>query len=193
MLKLYRFSELKKEYWETWEDGDGNHTIHWGDLGTRGQLRTIRGANPKAARASIQNEVDSLLNEGFAPKQDHVTLMIEYEVDGMGTMEDVEKRHRLKDRMNETLGWTGSARATAEASEAARWRCAISLLTSKWRGPLLPPTLRTPNSLTIKEFTPNRANKAAASQSDRRVIALYHLSNSEPSVRGFLAVPKATH
>lgn len=25
----------------------------------------------------------------------------------MGTKEDLEKRHRLEDRMNETLGWTG--------------------------------------------------------------------------------------
>lgn len=25
----------------------------------------------------------------------------------MGSKEDVEKRHRLEDRMNETLGWTG--------------------------------------------------------------------------------------
>ena len=33
--------------------------------------------------------------------------MIEYPVDGMGTSADLEKRHRLEDRMNETLGWTG--------------------------------------------------------------------------------------
>ena len=25
----------------------------------------------------------------------------------MGDVEDLEKRHRLEDRMNETLGWTG--------------------------------------------------------------------------------------
>ena len=33
--------------------------------------------------------------------------MIEYAVEGMGTTEDLDKRHRLEERMNETLGWTG--------------------------------------------------------------------------------------
>ena len=33
--------------------------------------------------------------------------MVEYAVGGMGTKADLEKRHRLEDRMNETLGWTG--------------------------------------------------------------------------------------
>ncbi|MEO1489379.1 MAG: hypothetical protein AAFR88_08100 [Pseudomonadota bacterium] len=33
--------------------------------------------------------------------------MIEYSVDGMGSEQDLDKRHRLEDRMNETLGWTG--------------------------------------------------------------------------------------
>ena len=33
--------------------------------------------------------------------------MIEFEVDGMGSPEDVDRRHRLQDRMSETLGWTG--------------------------------------------------------------------------------------
>jgi len=39
--------------------------------------------------------------------EDHFTLLIEYADDGMGSGEDVDKRHRLEDRMNETLGWTG--------------------------------------------------------------------------------------
>ena len=33
--------------------------------------------------------------------------MIEYEIDGGGDSDDLSKRHRLEERMNETLGWTG--------------------------------------------------------------------------------------
>ena len=57
----------------------------------------------------IQKEIDKFVSEGYLPvdPEDHYTLLIEYEVDGMGNGEDVEKRHRLEDRMNETLGWTG--------------------------------------------------------------------------------------
>jgi hypothetical protein len=34
-------------------------------------------------------------------------LLVEYPVDGMGNAKDVDKRHRLEDKLNEVLGWTG--------------------------------------------------------------------------------------
>ncbi len=108
MLKLYRFSGDRKEYWETWANQDGSHTIHWGELGTRGQTREIP-SSTRNAETLIQKEIDELVAQGFHPvdDDDHVALLIEYDVDGMGTPEDLERRHRLEDRMNETLGWTG--------------------------------------------------------------------------------------
>ena len=32
MLKLYRLTPGKKEYWETWDNDNGSHTVHWGLL-----------------------------------------------------------------------------------------------------------------------------------------------------------------
>ena len=109
MLKLYRFAEEKKEYWETWESESRAHSVHWGELGTRGESRTVKSTLFAKAEKSIQKEIDRLVELGFRPIDidDHRTLLIEYAVDGMGTKEDVEKRHRLESRMNETLGWTG--------------------------------------------------------------------------------------
>jgi hypothetical protein len=109
VLKLYRFAEGKKEYWETWSDDTGSHTIHWGDLGTRGESRNVRSTLFAKAERTIQKEIDRLVEQGFHPvdEEDHHTLLIEYAVDGIGTEQDVEKRHRLEERMNETLGWTG--------------------------------------------------------------------------------------
>ena len=106
MLKLYRLSADAKDYWETWEDARGNHTVHWGALGTRGESKAVRGAG---ARESIQAEIDSLLLKGYRPiaSDEHAILMIEYVVTGMGSPADIEKRHRLQDRMNQTLGWAG--------------------------------------------------------------------------------------
>ncbi len=43
---------------------------------------------------------------GFGSRDEEL-LLIEYAIDGMGTAEDLDKRHRLEERMNETLGWTG--------------------------------------------------------------------------------------
>lgn len=107
MLKLYRFSDSVKEYWETWDHGDGSHTIHWGVLGTRGQTKTVKGSLFKKPEKIIQSEIDQMVANGFRPSEHEYTLLIEYSVDGMGTKEDAEKRHRLEDRMNDTLGWTG--------------------------------------------------------------------------------------
>ena len=107
MLKLYKFTDSKKEYWETWDNDDGSHTVHWGELGTTGQSKEVNGSLLKKPEKIIQKEVDEMVSNGFSPIDDEFTLLIEYAVDGMGSIEDVEKRHRLQDRMNETLGWAG--------------------------------------------------------------------------------------
>lgn len=107
MLKLYRFGKDRKEYWETWNDAKGIHTIHWGELGTQGQTREIRSTFMKKAEKQIQREIDAQLATGFQPVDKVYALIIEYEIDGFGTVEDLDKRHRLQARMDETLGWTG--------------------------------------------------------------------------------------
>jgi len=107
VLKLYKFTDAKKEYWETWDNDDGSHTVHWGELGTTGQSKVVKGSLVKKPEKIIQKEVDEMVSSGFRPVDDEYTLLIEYTVEGMGSKEEVEKRHRLQDRMNETLGWTG--------------------------------------------------------------------------------------
>jgi hypothetical protein len=107
VLKLYKLSGSKKEYWETWDNDDGSHTIHWGELGTTGENKVIKGSFLKKPEKIIQKEIDIKSANGFAPIEDEYTLLIEYTVEGMGNTDDVDKRHRLQERMNETLGWTG--------------------------------------------------------------------------------------
>jgi len=109
MLKLYRLSSSLKEYWETWEIEAGAHVVHWGELGTRGSSKTVKPGLFQKASSVIQKEVDDLLRQGFspAPQESHTALMIEFAVEGMGSEADLEKRHRLEERMDQTLGWTG--------------------------------------------------------------------------------------
>lgn len=108
-MKLYHFSDEGKEYWETWEASPGIHRVHWGVLGTIGESKIIKSTFMRKAERKIQKEIDELFSRGFSPidPEDHAILMIEYEIDGMGSEADLSKRHRLEDRMNETLGWTG--------------------------------------------------------------------------------------
>ncbi len=108
MLKLYRKTESGIFYWETWENGKV-HTIHWGKLGERGQSKEITDSLFRAAKKIIQAEIDEKIADGYQqiPDAEHHVLLIEYAVQGMGTAADLEKRHRLQSRMDETLGWTG--------------------------------------------------------------------------------------
>lgn len=107
MLKLYKFTDLKKEYWETWDNDDGSHTVHWGELGDRGESKTVEGSLFKSPGKIIQKEVDEFVAKGFRPIDDEFILIVEYSVDGFETPEDLDKRNRLIDRLDETLGWTG--------------------------------------------------------------------------------------
>ena len=109
MLKLYRFSDSKKEYWETWEETPRSHLVHWGDLGTEGNTKTVTSSLFRNAEKTLKKEIDELIRQSFAPvlPDDHAILMVEYSIDNMGSEADVDKRHRLEDFLNEKLGWTG--------------------------------------------------------------------------------------
>lgn len=107
-MKLYRLGVEPIQYWETWED-NGKHIVHWGDLGTKGQTEEIQSSIFKSATSKVQKQIDERVLGGFVPvdPEDHRVLMIEYRIDDFGSSQDLDKRHRLEDRMNETLGWTG--------------------------------------------------------------------------------------
>ena len=109
MLKLYKLDSRPPLYWETWDNDDGSHTVHWGVLGELGKSKTVKSSPLKKATDKIQLEVDDLVSQGFTTikTDDHRILLIEYAVDGFGNDGDLEKRHELESRMNETLGWTG--------------------------------------------------------------------------------------
>ncbi len=108
-MKLYRAERGRiVEYHEAWFAG--SHIIeHWGTLGETGDTRE-HPVDPKLSETeNVQRVLEPALARGFEPieLEDHAVCLIEYPVEGMGTPGDLEKRHALEDRMNETLGWTG--------------------------------------------------------------------------------------
>ena len=107
MMKLYNLSESK--YWETWDNGDGSHIVHWGTLGDEGESKTVRRSLFRKPKTAVQKEAEAMRQQGFVPIdiEDHAVLLIEYTVDDFGAKEDLEKRYALQDRMDQTLGWTG--------------------------------------------------------------------------------------
>ena len=107
MLKLYKNIGETLHYWETWDKDEKTGIIHWGAVGEKGQSEEVKSSLLANFRKKIQKLVDEKIAEGYEQMDDVYTLLIEYKVDDMGAPEDLDKRHRLENRMNHTLGWTG--------------------------------------------------------------------------------------
>jgi hypothetical protein len=108
MLKLYKRIKRVLHYHEAWAHG-AKITEHWGVVGERGETAEHKRNKKLSEQKNVEQVLSKPLAEGFGPidVDDHATLLIEYSVEGMGTTKDLDKRHALEDRMNETLGWTG--------------------------------------------------------------------------------------
>ncbi|MES2061551.1 MAG: hypothetical protein V4456_06500 [Bacteroidota bacterium] len=109
MIKLYRRINNQLHYWETWDKDSGTGIVHWGIVGSKGESKEVKSGLFKSFRSKVQKEIIEKTNNDFREidVDDHITLLIEYKIDGMGTPADLEKRTRLQNKMDSLLGWTG--------------------------------------------------------------------------------------
>lgn len=109
MLKLYKSIDGVLHYWETWDSAENAALIHWGVVGEKGQNKELKSGLFTNFRKAVQKEIDFKSKEGYAPfDEDQMSyLEIVYQIDGFGSEEDLDKRHRLEERVDQTLGWTG--------------------------------------------------------------------------------------
>lgn len=109
MLKLYKLKDNQLWYWETWDKDEKTAVVHWGIVGEQGQNKEVKGGLFSNFRKNVQKEIDEKLKEGYREfDSDKISFLeIEYIIDGFGTEQDLEKRHRLEAKMDEVLGWTG--------------------------------------------------------------------------------------
>lgn len=109
MIKLYKNIDKKLHYWETWDKDNKTGIVHWGEVGTQGQDKEIKSGLTENYANKIRKEMNQKVQEGYTEfdEENYAFLEIEYKIDGFGTEQDLEKRHRLEGKMNEVLGWTG--------------------------------------------------------------------------------------
>jgi len=109
MIKLYKPIENKLHYWETWDKDEKTAVIHWGIVGQPGQNKEVKGGLFLNFRKTVQKELDAKLQEGYTAfdEENASFLEIEYKIKDFGTEQDLDKRHRLEEKMDEVLGWTG--------------------------------------------------------------------------------------
>jgi hypothetical protein len=108
MLKLYKRVNGSLRYHEAWCNKT-KITEHWGSVGERGATREHKKPKEKSEEAALAEVLKTPLGDGYAQidEDDVVVVLVEFLVDGMGSPQDLDKRHALEARMNETLGWTG--------------------------------------------------------------------------------------
>jgi len=107
MLKLYKLDSPMKQYWESWDNHDGTHSVHWGELGTQGQRKIVRRFFFRSPESTIRKEFDRMISLGFKAHDEKKTLFIEFPFSSVRSSEEFEKQFRLENRLNDTLGWTG--------------------------------------------------------------------------------------
>jgi len=107
MLKLYKRIDGVPRYHEAWAH-EGVLSEHWGVVGEEGELKEHKLSRKDNEEQAIRDILRPASEAGFSPMttEDHIALVIEYAMKGHGTVADIDKRHSLEARMNETLGWT---------------------------------------------------------------------------------------
>jgi len=109
MKRLYKKIDGNLHYWDAWCIDDETGIIQWGQAGLEAETKTVNASDLASLKKILKLEKDEIKRQGYKaiPTRNEKFLMIEYLVDDMGTDEDVAKRRRLQDRMQETLGWSG--------------------------------------------------------------------------------------
>lgn len=108
MLKLYKQITGKLHYHEAWVKGNAVYE-HWGLVGERGKTKIHALQSGNDVNDAILAVLASAAEAGYRSinASDHITLVIEYTISGMGTPEDLIKRHAVEEHMSDVLGWTG--------------------------------------------------------------------------------------
>lgn len=109
MLKLFKTIEGQLHYWETWDTDEQTVIVHWGVVGETGYRSEVKSAPFSNFRKTVRKEINQKKREGYEEfDEDNLAFLeIEYKTEGFGTEEDLRKRYRLEEHLDELLGWTG--------------------------------------------------------------------------------------
>jgi len=109
MIRLYKTIHKELHYWETLDKDESTSLIHWGKVGQSGHNKELKSESSSDFSKTMQTEIDKKIHEGYAEIDDldHSFLEVEFEIGGLGTDKDLDKRHKLEKKIDEILGWTG--------------------------------------------------------------------------------------
>ena len=111
MIKLYKHINKQTLYWEAWDAGNRSVVIHWGVLGDVGHNKNVNIPKGESADTVIDRESKEPRSDGYKEIhiEDHTQIIVQFKTQGVwGDSDDLNKRHRVEDILNECLGWTGN-------------------------------------------------------------------------------------
>ncbi len=108
MIKLYNSINNKLYYWETWETEEKSAIIHWGLVGEEGDYKEVKGSFFSNFKKKVDKELTQKIGEGYEAfdEDNYTALIIEYRFDSEFVRENLDKRHRLEDLLEEFLDTT---------------------------------------------------------------------------------------
>lgn len=110
MIKLYKKVGDQFHYWEAWNRG-GDIVIHRGRVGERGETEAVPLPHGATAEDSIESLAIQSRSQGYveADEEEPFWITITYKLTtAWGAVEDLERRHKIEELLNEELGWTGN-------------------------------------------------------------------------------------
>lgn len=112
LFKLYKKSPDGVSYWETWNNDHKTAIVHWGLLGSYGEQRRVTTENISILKDSINSLIVNKIKEGFSEVSydKQFTLAITFKLKTWGRPEDLDRREKYRNFINEHLGWTGNGR-----------------------------------------------------------------------------------
>ena len=63
MIKLYKTTNNELHYWETWDNENNSASIHWGKVGYRGEVKTVKSGLFSNFRKDVQKEIKKKIVE----------------------------------------------------------------------------------------------------------------------------------
>jgi hypothetical protein len=111
MLKLYKRGRTGVRYWEAWARGVWV-VVHEGKLGERGKVKHLEPQKGKNPEQIIIEAAAKPRAKGYTeiPMEEHYQVVVQYRLKTWGSVEDLDKAHKIENVFNECLGWTGNGR-----------------------------------------------------------------------------------
>lgn len=108
-IQLYKHTDSDRYYWRAGNNGN-TVFICWGRVGSVGEVREITLFPRESPDAVIRRESAQARGQGYTEidEDDLVQLVVQYQTEGWGSEDDLDKRHRVEEILGECLDSTGN-------------------------------------------------------------------------------------